>query len=96
MDTWSKRINHENFKNFAGLTWTGENLKFLAEYIGEDVDKLQINNIENIVQDMTKSLHFWKEKYLSKKLTIRVINTYVLSKNFYDTETQTPTDDQIE
>ena len=45
---------------------------------------------------MTKSLHFWKGKYLSKKGTIRVINTYVLSQMFYDTETQTPTDDQIE
>ena len=94
--TWSKRINDESFKNFAGLTWTDEDLKFLGEYIGEDLDKLQINNIENTVQDMTKSLHFWKGKYLSKKGTIRVINTYVLSKMFYDTETQTPTDDQIE
>jgi hypothetical protein len=94
--TWSKRIKDESFKNFAGLTWTDEDLKFLGEYIGEDLDKLQINNIENTVQDMTKSLHFWKGKYLSKKGTIRVINTYVLSKMFYDTETQTPTDDQIE
>ena len=94
--TCSSRIKDEHFKNFAGLTWTDEDLKFLGEYIGEDLDKLQINNIENTVQEMTKSLHFWKGKYLSKKGTIRVINTYVLSQMFYDTETQTPTDDQIE
>ena len=40
------------------LGFKDEELKFLGEYIGEDLYKLQINNIEDIVQDMTKSLHF--------------------------------------
>ena len=46
---------------------------------------------------MTKSLHLWRGKYLSRKGTIRVINSYVLSKMFYDTKdkTQTPTVEQI-
>ena len=45
---------------------------------------------------MTKSLHFWRGNYLSKKGKIRVTNTYVLSQIFYDAEAQTQTDDQIE
>ena len=92
---WSYRTKDEKFHKFAGLSWTDNNLKFLGELIGEDLTNLQIVNIENTVQEMTKSLHFWKGKYLSKKGTIRVINSYVLSKMFYDTETQTPTDEQI-
>ena len=92
--TWSKRINDEKFKNFAGLTWTDEDLKFLGENIDEDLDE-QINNIDNAVKDMIKSLHFWGKKYSFKKETIRVIKTYVLSKMFYDTETQTPKDDEF-
>ena len=61
---WSYRTKDEKFHKFAGLSWTDNNLKFLGELIGEDLTNLQIVNIENTVQEMTKSLHFWKGKYL--------------------------------
>ena len=35
---------------------------------------------------MTKSIHLWNGKYLSRKRAIKVTNTYVLSKMFYGTK----------
>ena len=61
---WSYRTKDEKFHKFAGLSWTDNNLKFLGELFGEDLTNLQIVNIENTVQEMIKSLHFWKGKYL--------------------------------
>ena len=31
VETWSNRFKDEKFRNFAGLKWTDNNLKFLGE-----------------------------------------------------------------
>ena len=72
--TRSNRIKEEKFRNFAGLKWTDNDLKFLGELVGGDLPKLETKNIVNTVEEMTKSLHFWKGKYLSQKRTIRVMS----------------------
>ena len=77
-----------------GLKYTNNNIKLLVELVGDNLSKLQTENIENMVQEM--SLHFWKGKYQSYKGTIRVIKTYILLQMLYDTETQPPSTKQID